>query len=71
MPILGYLLDTNTVSEMLDGAQPVEQWLDQHRDQVAISTLTLAELKQGIEIKPEGKSRRKLERDYRFILDEF
>ena len=71
MPLLTYLVDTNVISDWLAGAQPVEQWLEEHRDQVAISTLTFAEMRQGIETKPQGKPRRQLERDFRFIIQDF
>ncbi len=71
MPLLSYLLDTNTVSERFRGIEPVRDWIQAHRDEVAISTLTLAEMRRGIETKPEGKARRQLERDFRFVLEDF
>lgn len=50
---------------------PVVEWLLDHPDEVAITTLTLAELRQGIELKENGKARRELERAFGFILEEF
>ncbi|MDW8310828.1 MAG: PIN domain-containing protein, partial [Verrucomicrobiales bacterium] len=36
-----------------------------------LSTLTLAEMRRGIELKDEGKARRRLERLFRFVLEDF
>ena len=71
MPFLRYLVDTNAISDRLRGCEPVSDWLRKHRDEVAISTLTLAEMRQGIEIKPAGKSRRQLETAFGFVLEDF
>ena len=71
MPILSYLADTNAISDYSRGAQAVRDWFDGHKNEIAISTLTLAEIRQGIEIKPDSKARRDLEKKYRFILEDF
>ncbi len=71
MPLLTYLADTNVISDRLKGEQPVLEWLRAHPDQVAISTLTIAELRRGIELKPDGKARRELERQSRFVMEDF
>jgi len=47
------------------------EWLAAHPDEVAISTFTLAEIRRGIELKPEGKSRRELERLFKFIVQDY
>ena len=60
MPFLSHLADTNVISDRLSGEATVKQWLDQHQGEVAISTFTLAELRRGIELKPESKARRQL-----------
>jgi predicted nucleic acid-binding protein len=64
-----YLLDSNVVSEPAK-ARPdaaVVTWLDAHELECAVSSITLAELRYGIERLPEGKRRRQLERDYAFF----
>jgi len=64
-----YLLDSNVVSEPAK-AKPdpsVIAWLDAHERECAVSTITLAELRYGIERMPEGKRRRQLERDFAFF----
>src|SRR5688572_26585031 len=71
MPLLKYLADTNVISDSLRGNTPVLDWLDQHTDEVGISTFTLAEMRRGIELKREGKARRELERHFRFILEDY
>jgi predicted nucleic acid-binding protein len=68
-----YLLDSNVVSEPAktkpDAA--VVAWLDSHELECAVSTITLAELRYGIERLPEGKRRRQLERDFAFFRQDF
>jgi predicted nucleic acid-binding protein len=71
MPLLKCLLDTNTISDRLRGEQAVVEWIQEHGDQAAISTLTLAEMRRGIELRPEGKARRELEKQFRFTLEDF
>lgn len=64
-----YLLDSNVVSEPVK-AKPdpaVIVWLDRYESECAVSTITLAELRYGIERLPEGKRRRQLERDFAFF----
>jgi predicted nucleic acid-binding protein len=45
MPVLNYLADTNIVSDYFRPGNPVKGWFDAHRDEVGISTLTLAEIR--------------------------
>lgn len=71
MPVLKYLADTNAISDYLRGVEPVRQWFARHQNEIGLSTLTLAEMRAGIELKCESKARRKLERDYRFILEDY
>ena len=70
MPVLKYLTDTNTVSDYFRPGNPVKDWFAQHRGQIGISTLTLAEMRRGIELKADPKTRAKLERTYDFILED-
>src|SRR5216684_6628131 len=71
MPILKYLADTNTLSDFFRPKTPVKQWFADHRGQIGLSTLTLAELRRGIELRPQGRARRQLERIYDFILQDY
>src|SRR4051812_17489513 len=71
MPILKYVADTNVVSDSIRGIAPVSEWLAAHQDEVAITTVTLAELRRGIELKPASKARRELERAFQFIVEEY
>src|SRR4051812_40800575 len=71
MPILRYLADTNVISDRMRGAELVTQWLDERKGEVAVSTLTLAELRWGIELKNDGKARRELERKFEWILEDY
>ena len=71
MPLLNYLADTNTVSDYLRQVPEVRAWFAAHRGEVGISTLTLAEMRRGIELKPAGKARLALERAYGFILEDY
>lgn len=64
-----YLLDSNIVSEP---AKPkpdpaVIAWLNSHELECAVSTITLAELRYGIERLPDGKRRRQFEREFAFL----
>ena len=64
-----YLLDSNIVSEPVK-AKPdpaVVAWLDSNELECAVSTITLAELRYGIERLPEGQRRRQLDRDFAFL----
>lgn len=59
-----YLLDTNIVSEVTrpDPAPALLDWLGrQPNADLFIATLTLAEIKRGILVKPPGRKRRELE----------
>jgi hypothetical protein len=71
MPVLGYLLDTNVLGAWVQGDATVKAWLDTHSEEVAISTLSLAEMRRGIELLPDSKAQRELERKYRFILEDY
>jgi predicted nucleic acid-binding protein len=71
MPFLKYLADTNVLSAMMAGEQPVLDWLEAHEAEVAVSTLSIAELRRGIELKPHSKKRRELEREFRFVMEDF
>jgi len=71
MPLLKYLADTNVISDWMRGAEAVTGWLHAHSGEVAISTLTMAQLRRGIELKGEGKARRELEQKFQWVLDDY
>ena len=47
MPVLKYLTDRNTVSDYFRPGNPVKDWFAQHRGQIGIYTLTLAEMRRA------------------------
>jgi toxin FitB len=68
-----YVLDTNIISEITK-AKPDSnclEWLEQHAVDCCLTTVTLAEMRFGIERLPEGKRRRALERKYDFLREDF
>ena len=52
MPVLKYLADTNAVSDYFRVGNPVRDWFARHPGEIGISTLTLAEMRRGIELTP-------------------
>lgn len=67
-----YLLDTNITSEPTrpkpDPA--VMAWLEKNQSDCAISTISLAEIRFGIERLPEGKRKNHLDKQFRFLLED-
>ncbi|HWX21697.1 MAG TPA: PIN domain-containing protein [Candidatus Binatia bacterium] len=55
-----YLLDTNLLSQQ-DTHPKVRNWIVQHYLQLAVSSVTVAEIAQGIEALPVSKRRRRLQ----------
>ena len=68
-----WLLDTNIVSELTKPApdSACVLWLETHEADCAISTITLAELRWGIERMADGKKKAERERDFRFLLEDY
>jgi len=71
MPVLKYLADTNAISDAMRPETPVVKWFADRKNEIGISTLTLAEMRRGIELKPVGKSRSALEKLFSFILQDY
>ena len=71
MPVLKYLADTNTVSDYFRSGHPVRDWFAAHPGEIGNSTLTLAEIRRGIELKGGTKSRLALERIYGYVLQDY
>jgi predicted nucleic acid-binding protein len=70
---LSFLLDTNTVSE-LTKPQPspnVVHWLRRHHHECFLCSVTIGELVKGLELLPEGKKRRRLARELRFLQQDY
>jgi hypothetical protein len=68
-----WLLDTNVVSEIsrpLPDA-PCLAWLEARSEDCALSTITLAELRYGIERLPSGKRKMEKERAFRFLTEDY
>lgn len=67
------MLDTNTVSELTKErpSQAVVNWLRQHHLQCFLSSVTIGELVKGLELLPEGKKRRRLTRELRFLQQDY
>jgi tRNA(fMet)-specific endonuclease VapC len=49
---LGYLIDTNIAIHLRDGDESVNRRFEQHRGDVALSALSLAELQRGLYKRP-------------------
>jgi len=68
-----YVLDSNVVSE---AAKPRPDahclaWLNAHAADCCLTTITLAEIRYGIERLPQGKRKRALARSYEFLRQDF
>ncbi len=70
---MNLLLDTNIVSELTKTAPDKNclAWLAKNADECAISTVTLAELRYGIERLPEGRHKAQRARDFDFMLEDY
>jgi len=68
-----YLLDTNIVSETSKPAPDANciAWLKSKRGQCRLSSVTVAELRYGIERMPEGKRKAGAESEFQFLCDDF
>ncbi len=70
---MSYLLDTSTVSELTKErpALSVVEWLRiNHRD-CFLCAVTIGELVKGLELLPEGKKRRRLTQELRFLQEDY
>ena len=68
-----YLLDTNIVSET---SKPNPDphcvaWLEARRGQCILSTITLAEMRYGIERLPAGKRKTAAEAQFKFLMEDY
>ena len=68
-----FLLDTNVVSETAkpQPADRVVQWLKAHRGACALASVTLAEMRYGIERLPDSKRKAALETKFKFLAEDY
>lgn len=68
-----WLLDTNIVSELWKPRPnpQVEAWLDENRDECALSEITFGELYYGVHRLPFGKRRGELLRRITFLREDY
>jgi predicted nucleic acid-binding protein len=73
MPVLRYLLDTNLLSEAwrLPRSDPLNSWLNHYKDECAVPSITVGEIKRGIDLKPDGRTKRQLEKDFADALTDY
>ena len=65
-----YLLDTNLLSKQ-DTHPKARNWILQHQLQIGISSITVAEVAQGVEALPRGRRRSQLETFLREMLEDY
>lgn len=70
---MNWLLDTNTISELtkLDPIPELLDWLEAHEPQTGISAVSIGEMVAGLEQMPESKRRRSLERNLKFLREDY
>lgn len=70
---MSYLLDTNAVSELSKEAPNpvVVGWVRRNHLDCFLSAVTIGEMVKGLELLPEGKKRRRLARELRFLQEDY
>jgi toxin FitB len=70
---MSYLLDTNVISEISKPAPNPNciAWMTAHAEESSLCSVTLAEMRWGIERLPEGKKKSEREREFRFLMEDF
>ncbi len=70
---MSFLLDTNTVSEISKErpSPSVVAWLRLNHRDCFLSAVTIGELVKGVELLPDGKKRRRLTRELRFLQEDY
>jgi predicted nucleic acid-binding protein len=64
-----YLLDTNLICK--ETHPRARNWIVQHQLQIAISSMTIAEIAQGIEALPLGRRRTQLEAFLNELMEDY
>ena len=69
----GYLLDTNVLSELVrpEPSPTVVQWMEQNRDSLYTSAITIAEFSYGIEKLAAGRTQERLRAWFEQVLSEW
>ncbi|MFA7234001.1 MAG: type II toxin-antitoxin system VapC family toxin [Terrimicrobiaceae bacterium] len=57
---MGFLLDTDVLSESPKPDEAVMDWLDAHDHEAYLSTISLGEIVKGIELLPAGKRKKEI-----------
>ncbi len=70
---MNWLLDTNVVSEIMreTPAPAVLSWLGERRGECYLSTITLAELRYGVDRLPQGRHKKELDREFHFLQEDY
>jgi hypothetical protein len=70
---MNWLLDTNIISELTKKKPDAAllAWLKEHRGQCFLSTITLSELRYGIERLADSRRKAELEREFSFLLEDY
>jgi predicted nucleic acid-binding protein len=68
---VSYLLDTNAVSELFKESSEAKvfAWLKLHEDHCFLSTITIGEIKYGIELLAAGRKKLSLQRAFEALVD--
>ena len=64
-----YLLDTNVICK--EAHPRARNWIVQHQLQIAMSSMTVAEIAQGIEALPHGRRRTQLETFLNELMEDY
>ncbi len=70
MPVLKYLADTNSICDYQKKVPAVRAWFQAHQGEIGMSVFTLAEMRQGVELRT-GPERLALERKFRFVQEDY
>jgi predicted nucleic acid-binding protein len=67
---VSYLLDTNTVSELMKPLPEasVLSWLEAHESECFLSAVTVGEVEKGIALLPAGRKKSQLQEFFRFFM---
>jgi predicted nucleic acid-binding protein len=70
---MSWLLDSNIVSELRKPSPnpACEAWLVANAEGCFISTVTLAEIRWGIERLPHSRRKSEMERDFKFLMEDY
>jgi len=70
---MNWLLDTNVVSELTreNPSAVVLAWLKERRGQCYLSTITLAELRYGVERLGNSRRKKELDQEFQFLMEDY